>query len=368
MLIEGCNSTEENESFKNHSKKQGIIDIKYAKGFSVFHEDGRKFLCIINDTNTKERNFCYIIDNSDTISNDSKFPVIKVPVRKIVSLSSTHVGCLSALNADSLVVGISKKNFIYNKRVRDNISIKKTLEIGESISDNIEGILQITPDVIIDSYFPDRVNSRQALLAKHAIHVLFSSDWRESTPLGRAEWLKFFSVLVDQEEKANRIFDSLDYRYNALVTLVSSIEDRVSIITEIPYRGVWYVPGGNSYMANLLKDANADYNWEHNSSEGSISLSFEEAYSIGLEAKKWILSGNYLSKTELLDIDVRLSNLQSFKTGEIYVANKRRLQDGANDYFESGIVNPDKHLKDIIKILYPHLLPEWELYYYTNIK
>lgn len=125
--------------------------------------------------------------------------------------------------------------------------------------------------------------------------------------------------------------------------------------------------GGNSFEAILLKDAGANYPWFDEKQTGGLRKDFEVIYKVGLEAEVWLNPGAATSREEILQKDGRFKDFKAFKTGRIYNNNRRVSPAGGNDYWESGVVHPERLLADLIHILHPTLLPGHELFYYQKL-
>ncbi len=136
----------------------------------------------------------------------------------------------------------------------------------------------------------------------------------------------------------------------------------------INYNDVWYMPGGNSWMARFLTDAQSDYIWNNDTESGSLELSFEAVYDRAFSADIWINAHSFLTRDELAQSDPRYRNFQAFRRGTIYNSNARLTASGGNDYYESGFSRPDIVLKDLAKIFHPKLMEDHELYYFQQLK
>ena len=215
---------------------------------------------------------------------------------------------------------------------------------------------------------PDAKFSRYNTLIGAGIPVLLNSEWLETTPLGRAEWVKLMAVLLNKEALVNQKFGDLEKEYHRLAALTQKATIKPSIITGMPFKGTWSVPDGDSYMARFLQDAAATYHWANVQGKGSLHLDFERVAPVALQADFWLNVGYVDSKEDLLGKDVRFKDFRPFKQGAIYNNNKRVNDIGSNDYWESGAVNPHLILADLIKILHPELLPQHELVYYKLLR
>src|SRR5699024_316891 len=139
-------------------------------------------------------------------------------------------------------------------------------------------------------------------------------------------------------------------------------------INNLPFKGAWFVSGGQSYMAQYFRDANANYPWADNSSTGGLHLSFETVYDEGLTADVWLNTGSAKTKADILAVDPRLKGFKPYQSDGIYNNNKRMSPSGGNDFWEEGVVRPDLVLSDMIKILHPGLLAGDLLYFYRRVK
>ena len=201
------------------------------------------------------------------------------------------------------------------------------------------------------------------------IPVAISLDHLEETPLARAEWIKFIAAFFNKEQLADSLFKITETNYKQLKLMCDTIKNKPSVFTEMKYADAWYVPGGNSFAANILNDAGANYIWKNEKQTGSIPLNFETVYNVARDADYWLnLFINVNSKKELLGFEPRYNLFKAFKTENIYNNNKIANAKGYSDYWENGITNPDELLKDLIKIFHPNVLPEYQLKYYKKIE
>jgi iron complex transport system substrate-binding protein len=215
---------------------------------------------------------------------------------------------------------------------------------------------------------PDDAFSRYKTLIDAGIPVLPNAEWLETTPLGKAEWVKLIGALTDREAFVNRKFDSVEKSYQRLAAIGSTAPIKPSVIVALPFKGTWYTPAGGSYMAQFLRDAGATYRWADSKGTGSLALSFETVAPVALTADFWLNVGYVNSKNDIRAQDPRFGAFHSFQTGAIYNFNNRLNDLGSNDYWESGAVSPQIILADLIRILHPELLPKDTLVYYKQLK
>jgi iron complex transport system substrate-binding protein len=175
-------------------------------------------------------------------------------------------------------------------------------------------------------------------------------------------------ALTDREDLVNRKFDSVEQAYQRLAAIGKASAVKPSVIIGLPFKGSWYMPAGGSYMAQLLQDAGASYHWSDTKGTGSLALSFETVAPVALKADIWLDIGDVDSKAAILARDARYEAFRAFRSGAVYSYNRRVNDAGASDYWESGAVNPQWVLADLIRILHPNSLPADTLIYYKQIK
>jgi iron complex transport system substrate-binding protein len=213
---------------------------------------------------------------------------------------------------------------------------------------------------------PDYDNHPKLLEA--GVPTAVTAGYMETSPLGRAEWLKFTALFFNQEAAADQIFSGMAQEYEALAQLVADAPNRPTVFTGINRGDAWRVSGGDSYFAGFLADAGADYLWAGDESTGSIPLDFEAVYEHAAEADYWLPNtGRWTTLADVSAEDPRYTEFSAYQVGNIYNNNGRVNEFGGNDYWETGIANPDQVLADLIAIFHPELLPDHELVFFLHI-
>ncbi len=368
LILYGCQS----KQTKYHSGNQLISEssdhtpVQYAIGFDIVDAGDYRILKVNRQNDTIK--YVLASDKALVPSSLTSAQFIKTPVNKIVLLHSSYLSFFKALNLEKSIIGISEEKYIYDSTFRVRIDQNQIPIVGFSDHLDIEMIITLKPQVVITVGFPNTPNKDFQQLESLGIPVIIFSDWQEKTLLGRTEWLKAVAVLFDHLEMADKIFNNRVQEYQQLVALAHSTKNKPSVICNLPFKGIWYMPGGDSYVANLLKDAGASYHWENNQNTGALSLDFEAVYPVGLNADFWINPGIATNTQSIITLDERLADFKSYRKNHIYNAIKRTRFGEANDYWESGLINPQIVLADVMHILHPGLLPDHALYYYEQLK
>ncbi len=342
----------------------------YAGGFHLQKNGDITQLTVFNPWE-KARNvqFDYFLINRNKSVPDSlkDRKVIKTPINRIICLSTSHLGFIDALNENESVVGISGAPYVSNPEIQQRIKEGKVLDVGYGQNLNYEVILNQKPDLVMVYGVGSEVTGYTQKLEELGIPVVMNAEYLEETPLGKAEWIKFVGALYEKETEADEFFSEVEKNYLQLKKKADEASEHPKVLVGSPYKDSWWVPGGKSYLANLIHDAGGDYLGKDNSSHESYVISFENALTLGNEADVWINMGILASKKEILAADSRFKNFKVLSAGKVYNNNKRLSEGGGNDFWESGTVRPDIVLSDLISVFHPGLISE-EMVYYRQVK
>lgn len=307
-------------------------------------------------------------EGTDLPAGTDESEVIRVPVRNIICMSTTHLAMISALGEAGTVTGFSGTGFIYGDDLRELVEDGAIREIGYDDNLNKELIIKLHPDLIMVYGVGGESAGYVGKLKELGIKVVFNADYLEEDPLGKAEWIRLLGALYCKEHLADSIFRETEKKYIDLRNLMSEkAGERPDVLLGLPFKDTWYISPGNSYISRLINDAGGNYLWQTTESSVSLPTALENVYMKALNADFWLNIGTADSKTQIISIDPRLADLQSFKKGNLYNNTKRRKPDGGNDYWEGGCINPDIVLKDIATILHPELFPGDELIFYKKL-
>lgn len=381
ILLLGNVSCQSGESKKNKKQSEDSVaidsnfyhqtQIKHAEGFQInLLPSGLKELIVWDPWNEgKIFQKYYLKNRADKIKGEvpNDGLLVEVPVRSIAALSSTQIGILKFLGVEDRIVAVSLRDRIYDEELNEKAQSGEIQAVGHSETLNFEKIVELDPELVMVAGFM-KITERETKLVQAGLPVAYNIEWMESSPLARAEWAKFIATFFNKEKEAEKHFDDLVERYNALKSLVEVVEYQPTILSGYNFKGTWYMPGGQSYLAQLLRDGKADYCWFSDSTSGSFPLSFEVVYDKQGDADLWFGPAQCRNMEDLKALDDRYTLFESYKKGNVYCYTKRLKDSGANDWFEMGIMQPDVVFKDIIKILHPELLPNYEFHYYQQLK
>jgi len=296
--------------------------------------------------------------------------VVPIPLTRVVVTSTTILPYFEILGLIPQVKGFSKAGYIYSPKFRQALKQGNLVEVGPEHPIQIEKIFPLNPQAIFN--YPLGGPSTWELhpaFQKSGILTIRHTDYLETHPLGRAEWIKFIGFLFGKEKQAYHYFDSLAIKYNQLKNWVAQNKGTSCphVLTGSLYGGVWHVPGGKSFTARLIKDAGACYLWKDNQQTGGVPLALEEVLKQALTADVWINAGSWQSLDEMRQSDTRYSLFKSYKKGFVYNPLNRSTQGGGLDIYEWGAAHPHLVLKDLISVFHPSLLKNYKKIWYRKV-
>jgi iron complex transport system substrate-binding protein len=349
----------------------GRTTVQYARGFRLAYVGNYKVITIQSPFDPKAPAVRYLLVPRGA-ARPAGYPdaqVIETPLRRLVGLSSMHVALADFLGASDLVVGVGSFKYVSAPRVRQRIAAGQVYEVGQGKELNNELLVAHHPDLVMTTGWPGEGVDHFQTLRAAGVPVLINSEWVETTPLARAEWVKVLAALLNKEAVVNQKFGAVDREYQRLAALGHQAAKKPSVVVGLPFKDVWYVPDADSYMAQFLRDAGATYYWDRTKApSGSLALSFEAVAPVALAADYWLQTGSLTTKAALLAQDARYAAFAPVKNNRVFNNNLRTNAQGSNDYWESGAVRPDLILADLLRILHPELLPTWALRYYQPLR
>lgn len=343
-------------------------EIEYAKGFAIEEFDNYKIITLKNPWIGESKSYQYVLFDAQKPEGVKADAFIKTPIQSIACMSLTHIAFIEALGQENSIIALSGLDYVSSSKINARISDGAIKEVGQGQSLNYELLVEQSPDFImgfgVDASSNNYINKLDAL----GLTVVLNSEYMETHPLGKAEWIKFIAAFYDESSKADSIFNAIEKEYLELVGLAKTAKEKPVVFTGMPWNGTWYIPGAKSFQAQLLKDAGSNYLWaKGNEEKASLTKAKEVIIDEAYDADYWINQDSYSSIASIVGYDEKFKGFKSIKNQQLFNNNKRLNDKSGNDYWESGVVNPQLVLKDLIKLFHPELI-EHELYYYQQLK
>ena len=347
-------------------KAKSTESTTYAQGFTIKHYEHYIQVEVSDPWDSTRLLQRYLLINRDkpTPAHLPKGTIVKIPIKRLVVYTSTHASIIEQLGKIDCIVGVCEPRYINSKPILRQLKEGKIADIGEATAPFIEKIIDLNTEAIIASPFQ---NSGYGPAEKLGIPIIEAADYMETYPLGRAEWLHFYGLLLGAEEKADSIFYTTEKKYQMLCQLVQTKTTfRPTMFSEKKFGSSWFVPGGNSYMAHFFNDAGANYLFKEEPSFGSIAKPFEAVLNQAIHADYWLIKYNSTSEMSYASLRSEYEpyeNFDAFKEKKIYGCNTDK-----SPYYEEFPIHPDWLLKDLIHIFHPELFPNYIPRYFHPVK
>ena len=367
VIFTSCKHEEKDLSANNTSTDTLLVE--YAKGFSITQYKGFKLLKVNNPWPNADQDFTYLLseENAEIPKNIIYDYQITIPIQKIVVTSTTHIPSLEMLDEENTLVGFPGLNYISSEKTRDRISKDLITELGQNEAINTEVLISIRPDAVI-GFAIDGNNKTFKTIQKSGIPVLYNGDWTEESPLGKAEWIKFFGALYNKDKEAASYFTKIKTDYLKAKDLAKNATSSPSVLSGSMYKDQWYVPYGNSWQAQFIKDANANYIYSKTNGSGSIALSFESVLNESQNAEFWIAPGQFQSFDQLAKNSAHYSQFKAVNDEKVFTYSNTLGETGGVIYYELAPTRPDLVLKDLISIFHPELLPDYKTTFFKPLQ
>ncbi len=367
-----CRSkTQTKEQHTTHCIKDTSLLIKYAKGFSVDYYNSFKVITVKDWRDSSKVFAQYIL-----VQKGKPAPVdfvdallLDTPIRKIICISTNHIATLTRLGLVDSICGVANVDLIYDTDVVAKVKQNQIANVGSNEL-NYEKMVELNPSFVFTSGDWDGGDKMKKKLNSLHIKSVLNLDYMEQEPLARAEWIKFTAAFYDKEFEADSIFQDVEKNYLSLKDKLKGVLSKPTVFSNLPFKEIWYMPCGENYMAKLIADAGGDFLWKDAKATNGLNLNldYEAVYAKAADADIWLCNGFARSLTEIKAADKKNTFFNAYKTASIFNNDKRNTPSGGFDFWETGALNPDVVLADLIFIFHPELLPNHELYYYRKLK
>lgn len=314
------------------------------------------------------------IRENATLQMGSHCDIVRTPLESNVVFTAPHCQLMYELGCKNAITGVCDKDYINIPDIKERVKLsdgkastsdtdKVIIDCGSSMQPDIERIIALKPEGLFISPFEN--SGGYGKLDKLHIPIIETADYMETSPLGRAEWMKFYGLLFMSEERSDSLFSSIEKEYLALKAEAAKLPQGLSILTERKMGSVWYVPGGKSTMGILLKDANAKYIFADDTHSGSLAYGPERILSKGTQVDVWAFKyfgGKALSKNDLLAEYEGYKVLKAFNSNSIY-----QVDTSTQPYFELTSFHPEILLREFIILAHPKATQFGKLRFYQHL-
>ena len=332
------------------------IVVKYAKGYSVRDSGDIRLV----DVGQHDH---FALVHADDVEVPSGYTKVRVPIKNTICMTSLQLSNFTVLDAHDVVKGITGTKNLFNKDILPRVKEGRIVKIGMEGEFDTELVLAANPDVIFIS--PSKRGGYD-VIKETGITLVPHLGYKELDPLGQAEWIKFVGMFIGKEREAQELFDGIEQRYNDLKAKATKVEQRPTVFSGEMHYGNWHAVGGKNYLAQIFRDAGADYVINDDETSGE-NLEFERLYSLAANADYWRIMNSYpgdFSYEALKASEPRNELFKAYKERKVIYCNMKQQA-----YYEISPVQPDMLLKDFVAIFHPELVePDYTPTYYRLLK
>ena len=331
------------------------LQLRYAERLTIVRYAGYTTVALADPWNEGKTLHRYVLlaDEQDVPAEECGSTVIHVPLKRCVVTTSVHCSLVESLGCGDCIGGVCDLQYIHLPFIEAGCRSGRVVDCGSSLSPMVEKIIDMDADALFLSPFQN--SGGYGRLEELDIPIIETADYMETSPLGRAEWMRFYGLLFGAEDEADSLFADVEQRYLALKHMAEgrAAERAATVVMDKMTGGVWYVPGGRSTVGRLIADAGIAYPWMDDEHSGSLALPFERVLESAESADMWLFRYNApgaMTRGMLLSENEGYAQFNAFRTGRLYGCNT-----ATSNFYEETPFHPDRLLRDFITIAHPDL-------------
>lgn len=342
------------------------LALDYAENLTIVRHDGYVTATVRNPWDTTKTLHTYLLV-PDSVALPDGMPdgtVVRTPLKNALIYSSVHNSLVSEFGAIGAIGGVCDAQYIHQPALASLIASGRVADCGVGTSPDIERIISLNPDGIMLSPFEN--SGTYGKVGQLGIPIIECADYMETSPLGRAEWMKFYGMLFGKEREALDMFGSTVCEYEKLRRSVDSVAERPRVLVDRLYGQSWYVPAASSTMGIFIKDAGGENPFDSYDRSGSVGLSGEEVLYKASDADVWIVRYSQSADktlTELSADNAIYPQFEALKNKRVYGCNTSRVY-----FYEEVPFHPQWLLADLIAIFHPDMANGRANRYFTELK
>lgn len=285
--------------------------------------------------------------------------VVRVPLSRALVYSSVHSSLISELGAADAIAGVCDAGFLNDTTLAARVANGSIADCGSAMSPSVERIMALRPDAVVLS--PYENSGDYGKVGRIGIPLIECADYMEPTPLGRAEWMKFYGMLVGRRDEAVALFEATEAKYDSLKNVVATMATQrpvavggthACVLVDKIYQQSWNVPCRNSTMGLFIRDAGGRNPFDGFDGSGSVALSGEQVLYRASDADIWLIryyrGGSDLTLSELSAENPLYRRFEAFGRGQVYGCNT-----ASELFYEEIPFHPHWLLQDLIGLLHP---------------
>lgn len=334
------------------------ISMQYARHLTMVQHDGYTDVSIRNPWDTTKVLHRYLLTSDPSSLQGMEGTIVRVPLQKAAVFTSVHCALVQELGAADHIGGVCDLGYIHLPFIQEGVQEGRIADLGSGMDPSIEHIIDLNPDALMPSPFEN--SGGYGRLEQLGIPIIECADYMESSPLARAEWIRFYGRLFGVAERADSLYSEICGQYQQLEERAAKAEPRPRLICEIPSSGHWYQPGGESTIGQMYRHAGADYLFSDIPGAGSKPMSMEQVLDRAQKADVWLLKHHgAITRSQILQDTPLLARI----TAPMWLCDT-----STSGFYEETPFHPERLLASLIQILHPELGIKAEKSYFCPLE
>lgn len=344
------------------------MQLRYADNLTMVEHERFTQVSLRNPWDTTRVLHRYVLVSSDSDIPAEELPegtVVKVPLKHSVVYTALHCSLMDELGVLDAIAGVCDLKYIQIPEIAQACKEGRIHDLGSGMGPDVERMIELDPDAILLSPFEN--SGGYGKVDQLGVAIIECADYMETSPLGRAEWMRFYGRLFGRSEEADSLFNRVEESYLHWKSKTATATGKPSAFCDLPIgNATWYMPGGRSTIGQLYADAGADYLFKHDDRTGSIPLSFETVFDKAENADVWLIRDASVPMHTYASLKADYApytRFKAFKERNVYQCNTLEVP-----FFEEVPFHPDRLLRDFILIFHPELSDGKPLRYYRALE
>ena len=352
-LIVACTSAPRGGQTASNDEGDTLA-LRYARNLTLVQFEDRIEVSLRNPWDTTRLLHHYVLVPAST----GREGEVIVPLHRAAVFTSVHCGLLQELGVQDAVGGVCELEYIHLPYVQQGVSQGRIANLGNGMEPNIERIMDLQPDALMPSPFEN--SGGYGRLERLGIPIIECAEYMEVSPLARAEWIRFYGRLFGVAERADSLFLAIEQSYLSLCEQVARAQSHPRLLAEKPQSGHWYVPGAQSTMGQMYRDAGAQYLFHDLEGSGSTPLSIEHVLDRALTADVWLVKHHGpITRQQICEDVPSLGRI----TAPLWLCDTQQ-----SGFYEETPFHPERLLSNLINILHPELAIQVEKSYFCPLE
>lgn len=332
------------------------IPMAYSRYLEIVDFDGYTKVDILNPWDTTRLLHTYLLvpDSCELPAALPPGTVVRTPVRNAVVYPAVHNCLIAEFGAADAIRGLCDASYIHDSLIVARLKSGAIADCGNSMAPDVERIIELAPDAVLLS--PYENTNGYGKLSQLGVAIVECADYMEASPLGRAEWMKFYGRLFGATEKADSMFAETERCYLDVKRIADGAKTRPGVLMDLIYGGVWYVPGAYSTMGRFIEDSGGTNIFDEYKIAGSAALAPEQVLYKGADADLWLVRYAQpadMTMSQLARDNALYGKLPPFRSGSVYGCNS-----AVNNFYEEMPFHPQWLLAELMELIHPELVAD----------